>query len=61
MKCTLSDEQIVSRLDILERMMATDDPKDLPAINRIFQLLIDEQVSRDLADQTDSVKYVRQR
>jgi hypothetical protein len=45
----LSDEQVQCRLHALERMIARADAKDLPALNRTFQLLLDEQVRRDLA------------
>jgi hypothetical protein len=49
---TLTDEQIASRLDMLERMIASADGKDLPALTRTFQRLLDEQVRRDLEHST---------
>ena len=44
----LSDRQLEARLAALEKMIASADPKDLPALNHTFQALLDEQVRRDL-------------
>ncbi len=44
----LSDDQIESRLAMLERMIAAANPKDLPYLNATFQRLLNEQVRRDL-------------
>ena len=46
----LSDKQIEHRLNSLEAMIARANYKDLPSLNRIFQILIDEQVRRDLGN-----------
>ncbi len=46
---SLSDEQIESRLNVLERLIQTEkDEKNLPALNATLQRLLDEQVRRDL-------------
>jgi len=44
----LTDQQLAQRLDMVERMIGRADPKDLPALNAMFQKLIDEQVRRDI-------------
>lgn len=44
----LTNEQIESRLNMLEALIAKADAKDLPALNATFQKLLDEQVRRDL-------------
>ena len=44
----LTDKQIADRLDMVERMIAEADAKDLPSLNVTFQKLLDEQVRRDL-------------
>ncbi len=53
----LSDEQIESRLNMLEGMIAkATDPKSLPALNDTFQKLIDEQARRDMLKQAKEGK-----
>lgn len=48
----LTDAQIDQRLTLAEALVLTcDDPKSLPFLNRTFQLLLDEQVRRDLIHQ----------
>ena len=47
----LTDQQIESRLAMIEKMIARADPKDLPSLNATFQKLIEEQVRRDLLNQ----------
>ncbi len=44
----LSDDQIEARLDLVEKLIARAQTKDLPALNATFQKLMDEQVRRDL-------------
>lgn len=44
----LTDAQIGHRLACLETIVARAHPQDLPALNRLFQTLLDEQVRRDL-------------
>lgn len=51
----LTDQQIEDRLKTLEVMIARARYKDLPALNKIFQDLIEEQVRRDL-DKVESMK-----
>lgn len=49
---TLSDEQLNNRLNTVERLIAEcRDAKSLPALNHTFQVLLDEQVRRDLEQQ----------
>lgn len=46
----MTDEQLDTRVAMVERMIAAErDPKNLPALNRLFQALVDEQVRRELA------------
>lgn len=47
-KIKLSNAQIERRLDWLETMITRADVKDLPYLNRTFQMLFDELVNRDL-------------
>jgi ribosome-binding protein aMBF1 (putative translation factor) len=44
----LTDEQLAHRLDMMEKLIARADTKDLPYHNDTFQKLLDEQVRRDL-------------
>ena len=47
---TMSDEQLAVRIRIVERaILREQDWKNLPALNRTFQGIFDEQVRRDLA------------
>jgi hypothetical protein len=48
-KTIKTDEQIETRLDWLERQIAAErNVSTLASLNRCFQLLIDEQVRRDM-------------
>jgi hypothetical protein len=45
----LTDQQIEARIDVVERwIVESRDAKSLPALNDIFQKLIDEQARRDV-------------
>jgi hypothetical protein len=44
----LSDADLSTRLDIIERLMHRADAKDLPSLTAAFGKLLDEQVRRDL-------------
>lgn len=45
----LSDAQIATRLDIIERLMlVTPDEKQLASLARLFRILLEERVRRDL-------------
>lgn len=44
----LTDEQLESRLNVIEQMIIKANAKDLPALNNMFQKLLDEQVRRDV-------------
>lgn len=61
MKLRLSDEQISARLDMLERQIAeTRDWKTLAHLNQLFQMLINEQVARDLEAAEDHEREYRE-
>lgn len=49
----LTDEQLSVRLDVVEKMIAAADWKDLPSLNLTFQRLLDEQVRRDMLTETN--------
>lgn len=49
MLARLSDDEIALRLNVVEQMILKErDVKSLPALNQMFQRLLDEQVRRDL-------------
>ncbi len=54
----LSDEQLDSRLDTIQSMIANADTKSLPSLNKIFQKLIDEQARRDMTPITFEVSLL---
>jgi len=50
----MTNEQIETRLTTLEKMMATANPKDLPALNASYQKLMEK-----LADSDASVAFIK--
>lgn len=44
----LSDEAIIRKLDMLDRLIASASVKDLPALNAAYNRLISEQTRRDI-------------
>ncbi len=51
--CKLSDTQLEQRLAMVERLIVSErDEKNRPALNALFQKLLDEQVRRDLERET---------
>lgn len=48
MVTNLTEQQIESRISMMEKLAVTASPKDLPAINAIVDKLLSELVRRDL-------------
>jgi len=46
----MTNEQIETRLTTLEKMMATANVKDLPALNAAYQKLMDKLVESDMKE-----------
>lgn len=55
----LTDAQIKTRLDMIERMIGKATAKELPGLNATFQRLIDELVRREMARTDEFGQFVK--